>query len=173
MKNKEYKTITHTFIPPFIDRYSKVLILGSLPSVKSIEAGFYYSHKQNRFYKVISSIYNEDNPISIEDKKSLLKKHHIALYDVIESCDIIGSSDASIKNVKPADINGLLTNYPHITSIIITGNMAKRLFDKYVLPSINKSISIHYCSSTSPANARVSIETLTNEYKEALFINEI
>ena len=168
MKNNIREHISHKDIEPFIDNNSKILILGSFPSVKTREIGFYYGHKQNRFYKVISSLFNEDEPLSIEDKKELLRNHYIGLYDVIYECDIIGSSDSSIKNVTPINIYKILREYPNITTIIINGGLAKKLFDKYLLKDINKSISIYYLSSTSPANARMSVTDLKEEYKVIL-----
>lgn len=167
--NNNYQHISHDSIEPFISHNSKILILGSFPSVKTRELGFYYGHPQNRFYKVISKIYDEDIPISIEEKKALLDKHHIALYDVIYSCDIINSSDASIKNVAPINIKDILNRYPNITKIILNGSLARSLFDKYLLKDIdNKHISIKYCPSTSPANAKMSVDLLVDIYKEAL-----
>ena len=169
MNKNTYSHISHECIEPFINKNSKVLILGSFPSVKTREIGFYYAHKQNRFYKVISSIFNEDIPISIEENKQLLDKHHIALYDVIYECDIIGSSDSSIKNVIPINIKDILDRYPNIKTIILNGSLARSLFDKYLLKDIdNKTISIRYCPSTSPANAKMSVDQLVDIYKEAI-----
>ncbi len=119
MNSNNYQHITHESIPPFINSSSKVLIFGSLPSVKTREVGFYYGHPQNRFYKVLASIFNEDIPIGVEDKKALLNKHKIALYDVIYECDIIGSSDSSIKNPKPINLVYILNRYPNIKSFIL------------------------------------------------------
>ena len=167
--NNNYLHISHDSIEPYIDHNSKILILGSFPSVKTRELGFYYGHPQNRFYKVISKIYDEDIPISIEDKKMLLNKHHIALYDVIYECDIIGSSDASIKNVVPINIKDILNRYPNIKTVILNGSLARSLFDKYLLKDIdNKNISIKYCPSTSPANAKMTLLDLIEAYKCAL-----
>ena len=165
---QDYLHISHESISPFIDDNSTILILGSFPSVKTREIGFYYGHPQNRFYKVISGIFNEDMPISILDKTQLLSKHHIALYDVIYECDIIGSSDSSIKNVIPIDIKDILNRYPHIKTIILNGGLAKKLFDKYLLEDINSNISIRYCPSTSPANAKMNLSQLIDAYKDAL-----
>ena len=100
--------VTHESIPPFINGDSKVLILGSLPSIKSREYGFFYAHPQNRFFKTLASIFHEEEPKTIEDRKEFLKRHHIALYDVIYGCDICGSSDSSIKNVVPIKLKELL-----------------------------------------------------------------
>ena len=101
----KYRHVEHTFGPVY-DSQSRILILGSFPSVKSREINFYYGHRNNRFWKILGMLFNEE----IEDKKSFLLKHHIALFDVIESCDIIGSSDASIQNVKPNDLSIILNN---------------------------------------------------------------
>ena len=103
----EYSHISHTFLPVY-DENSELLILGSFPSVKSREQGFYYGHPQNRFWKVLAAVYGSEVPGTVEEKKSLLLSRHIAIWDVIDSCDIIGSSDCSIKNVVPADIAGIL-----------------------------------------------------------------
>ena len=170
MNKNIYQHISHDCIEPFINKDSKVLILGSFPSVKTREIGFYYGHKQNRFYKVISGIYSEVLPISINDKKSLLDKHNIALYDVIYECDIIGSSDSSIKNVVPINIKEILDNYPNIQTIILNGGLASKLFDKYLLKDVPANIKIYRCPSTSPANAKMSVSDLINEYKTALIL---
>lgn len=165
----EYQHITHESIEPFFNDDSEVLILGSFPSVKSREEEFYYAHKSNRFYKVLSNIFNEQLPTSIEEKKELLVKHHIALYDVIYSCDISNSDDSSIRNVTPIDIKELLSRYPNINRIIINGNKAKELFNKYLLKDIDtKNIRVRYAPSTSSANAKMSLEQLVEIYKKYL-----
>ncbi len=103
LKEEKYEHITHPF-PPLYDADSKILILGSLPSVKSREQMFFYGHPQNRFWKVISAVLQEETPTTIEEKRKMLLAHHVALWDTIYSCDIIGSSDSSIKNVVPTDL---------------------------------------------------------------------
>ena len=103
----DYEHVTHTFEPVF-NKDSKILILGSFPSVKSRENNFYYGHPQNRFWKVLAKIFEEDVPETIEDKKTFLFEHHIAVWDVIESCTIIGSSDSSIKDVMVNDFSKVL-----------------------------------------------------------------
>ena len=168
MNKSSYSHITHDSIPPFISDDSKILILGSLPSVKTREVGFYYGHPQNRFYKVLASIFNKDIPINVEDKKALLDKHKIALYDVIYECDIIGSSDSSIKNPISINLVDILNRYPNIKSIIFNGELAKKLFDKYLLKDVSPNIKIYYCPSTSPANAKMNVADLVLEYKAAL-----
>ena len=105
----EYTHITHTFEPVF-DKHSKILILGSLPSVKSREQGFYYGHPQNRFWKVLAALTQKPVPQSINDKKEFLLAAHIAVWDVVQQCDIIGSSDSSIKNAAPTDLQECLKN---------------------------------------------------------------
>ena len=158
--------ITHASIPIFINENSSVLILGSLPSVKSREYGFYYGHKMNRFFPVLSRIFNEKKPVTIDERKEFLNRHNIALYDVIYECDIYGSSDSSIKNPTVIDIKRILETYPNIKTIGVNGGKAKSLFDKYLLPKINdKDIRIVYLPSTSPANAKMSIDDLVKEYR--------
>ena len=124
-----YQHITHTFGPVF-DADSEILILGSLPSVQSRAQQFYYGHPQNRFWKVLAAVYQNPVPVSIEEKKAFLQKNHVALWDVIASCDIVGSSDSSIKNVKENDINVILKSAA-IKVIYLNGGKAYELFIKY------------------------------------------
>ena len=164
------QTISHKDIPIFIDEESSVLILGSFPSVKSREYGFYYGHKQNRFFRVLSTIFKEKEPLTINERKAFLSSHHISLYDVIYSCSIEGSSDASIKDVVPIDIEDILKRYPNIKVIGINGKKAQSLFEKYLKDKIVKDIKIIYLPSTSPANAKCTLDELVKEYKK-LFKN--
>ena len=157
--------LTHT-LPIFINDDSKVLILGSFPSVKSRELGFYYSHKRNRFFSTLATIFNEECPNSVSDRQEFLKKHCIALYDVIYECDITNSSDSSIKNVVPIPISDILSRYHHISVIGITGKKACSLFDKYLKQHISDSIRIVYLPSTSPANARMSDVELVDHFSD-------
>ena len=153
--------LSHSF-PIFINNDSKVLILGSFPSVKSREYEFYYMHKQNRFYKILSDLFNEDfYNVDINTKKELLSKYYIALYDVIESCEIENSNDETIKNVEPSNIKEYIKN-TNIKHIFINGNKAKELFIKYNNDLINMTT---FLPSTSARNARFNLEKLTNEYK--------
>ena len=155
--SSEYTHITHTF-PAIFDNNSKILILGSVPSVKSREYGFFYMHKQNRFWKVLSRVFNDDFLGDIEDKKAKLLKHNIALYDVIEACDIIGSSDLSIKNVEPAyEVIDKIIKEGNIQKIVLNGSKAKTLFDKYFKYD---GIQVLYMPSTSPANAKMNFDKL-------------
>lgn len=161
--------VTHESIKPFIDNNSSILILGSFPSVKSREEEFYYAHKSNRFYKVLSNIFFEPLPTSIESKKELLVKHHIALYDVIYSCDISNSDDSSIRNVTSINIKELLLKFPNINRIIVNGNKAKELFNKYLFKDIDtKNIRVRYAPSTSSANAKMSVDKLVEIYSKLI-----
>ena len=158
--------LTHT-LPIFIDKDSETLILGSFPSNKSREVMFYYGHKQNRFFPVLARLFNELAPTSVKERKDFLKRHKIALYDVIEECDIEGSSDSSIKNVIPIDIASILSEYPNIKIIGITGNTAKYYFNRYLISKVG-NIKLVYLPSTSPANAKMSLDSLTEKYQELI-----
>ena len=158
----EYSHISHTFMPVY-DENSELLILGSFPSVKSREQGFYYGHPQNRFWKVIAAICGCEAPKTIEEKKVMLLANHIAIWDVIDSCDIIGSSDSSIKNVVPADIAGILSQ-TKITRIFANGKTAGNLYKKFSEESTG--IPAVVLPSTSPANAAFSLEKLIEVWGE-------
>ncbi len=149
---------THT-IEPIYDKNSRILILGSFPSVKSRETRFFYGHPRNRFWKVTSSVMDEECPVTIKDKKEFLLKNSIAVWDVIHSCDIEGSSDSSIKNVTPNDLSIILDN-SDIGQIFVNGNTAYKLFLKY-----NPDKSAVKLPSTSPANAAFSLERLIEHWK--------
>lgn len=147
-------------LKPIYDCDSKILILGSLPSVKSRSEGFYYAHPQNRFWSILSSIYHITLHTT-DDKINFLHTHHIALWDTISSCDIHGSSDSSIKNITVNNINKLIKN-TKITEIYCTGLLSYKLYNKYIYPETN--IKAIYLSSPSPANAKKSLNDLINEY---------
>ena len=146
----------HT-IPPFYNKDSKVLILGSFPSRKSREAGFYYAHPRNRFWPVLSNVFKEE----IIDKKAFLEKHQIALYDVCASCEIKGSSDASIKEVIPNDLSEILAS-SKIKIIILNGKTASNLYKKLFKEIKTPIITL---PSTSPANASYSLPSLIEQYR--------
>lgn len=158
----KYEHITHSFAPVFDER-SRILILGSLPSVKSREEGFYYGHPRNRFWKVLAQITGEELPREIGEKKAVLLKHGIAIWDVIASCDIIGSSDSSIKNVEPVDIERVMGN-SRIERIYANGRTAGKLYRKYLQP-ITGMPAVEL-PSTSPANAAWNLERLVEEWSE-------
>ena len=156
---------THEFAPVYDER-SRILILGTFPSVKSREQHFYYGHPQNRFWKVLASLTRWPQiPQTIEEKKQMLLQNGIAIGDVIQSCDIAGSSDSSIKNVVPSDIGSILKD-SGIKRIYANGNMAKKLYEKYILPEIG--VPIIGLPSTSPANAAYSLERLKESWKQIL-----
>lgn len=149
-------------IAPIYDKNSTILILGSFPSVKSREEGFFYGHKQNRFWKVVSRVFEEEEPKTIEEKKALLLRNHIAVWDVIAGCDIEGSSDSTIKNVRPNDLSTILDN-AQIKAIYVNGKTAEKYYKKYIEKSINrKAVCL---PSTSPANAAWSIEKLLDTWR--------
>ncbi|MDE7416864.1 MAG: DNA-deoxyinosine glycosylase [Lachnospiraceae bacterium] len=164
-----YEHVTHTFDPVY-DKNSTILILGSMPSVKSREQQFYYGHPQNRFWKVISAVFGETEPDTIAEKKEFLLRNNVALWDVIASCDIIGSSDSSIKNVKGNDMNVILSA-ADIQTIFLNGGKAHELFMKYCVKYVHEGKpTLVKLPSTSPANAVWSLEGLTNTWRDAISI---
>lgn len=150
---------------PFYDEDSEILILGSFPSAKSREAAFYYAHPQNRFWRVLASCFDDDTPVTIDEKRRFLSRHRIALWDVIDSCEISGSSDASIRDVVPTDIEWLCRE-TSIRRVVLNGRTAERYFHKFhsdfQLPTAS-------APSTSPANAAWSAEKLAGAWREAIF----
>lgn len=158
----EYEHIVHSFEPVY-DKNSEILILGTLPSVKSRENHFYYGHKQNRFWRVLAKLLDVPVPETIEQKKEmLLSLHRIAIWDVIQSCDIKGSSDSSIRNVEPTDLCRLLKQ-TKIKQIFVNGNKAGQLYRKYQLP--HTRIEAVALPSTSPANAAWSLDRLCEAWE--------
>lgn len=149
-------------LEPIYYKDSKILILGSIPSVKSREEGFYYAHPQNRFWKVIAKVYEENVPNTIEEKKEFLRRNKIALWDVLASCNIESSSDASIKNVKVNNI-GKVIKQSNIEKIYTTGKKAYEIYQKKVFPKTK--IPAIYLPSTSPANASFHYEKLVEKYE--------
>ena len=158
----ETEHVMHTFAPVY-DKKSRVLILGTFPSVKSRENRFYYGHPRNRFWKVTAAVCGWEVPETIEEKKAFLLENHIAIWDVIASCDIAGSSDSSITNVVANDIERLLTEAP-IEAVFLNGAKAYELFMKYC--SCKDKAEICKLPSTSPANAAWSLERLIEEWKK-------
>jgi len=151
----------HT-IEPFYNKDSKILILGSFPSVKSRKMGFYYAHPQNRFWKVLVAVYHEPILKDEKSKKAFLVKHHIALFDVCASCEIKGSSDASITKVVPNDLS-IIFQSANIQQIFVNGNTAYRLYNKLIKDTIQRDAIL--LPSTSPANASWHLEDLINAYQ--------
>ena len=160
----EYQHISHGFGPIFDDN-SKILILGSFPSVKSRAEGFYYGHPRNRFWKILAVVWKEEEPKTIQKKKEFLFRNGIALYDVIEECDIIGSSDSSIKNVVPSDLATIFET-AKIKAVFTNGKTADRLYQKYQQAQTER---VSIClPSTSPANAAFSLENLAQIWADAI-----
>ncbi len=158
------ESLSHTLGPVF-NKHSRVLILGTFPSAKSRESHFFYGHPQNRFWKVLATLTKSSLPSTIEEKKALLLENGIALWDVIQSCDIEGSSDVSIRNVVPHNITLVTANAP-ILHIYANGSKAYDLFHKYCEnPS---KLPITKLPSTSPANASYSLERLIKAWSVIL-----
>lgn len=157
---EEQKNLRHEFAPVY-DENSRILILGTFPSVKSREQHFYYGHPQNRFWKVIAGLTGEPTPETVAQKKELLLRHGIAVWDVIESCDITGSSDSSIRNVVPARLGAVL-DHCRIRAIYANGGTAKRLYDRYQKEACGREIV--GLPSTSPANASFRLERLLDQW---------
>lgn len=152
-------------ISPVFDSNSKILILGSFPSVKSRETNFFYGHPQNRFWKVLATVFDTAIPITIEEKRAFLLSNGVAVWDVIQSCDIVGSSDSSIKNVVANDLCVILDNAP-IEQIFVNGKTAEQYYKKYIEKEIGrKAICL---PSTSPANAAWNVERLAEQWRQIL-----
>ena len=149
-------------IDPVYDKDSKILILGSFPSVASRETGFFYGHPRNRFWKVLSALFEEKEPETIEEKEYFLLRNHIAVWDVIASCEIEGSSDSSIRNIEVNDLEGILKK-TKIDRIFTNGSTAYRLYRKH--QEKRTGIEAIPLPSTSPANASHSLERLIEEWR--------
>jgi len=153
-------TVNHEIHPVFNEQ-SSILILGTFPSVKSREGNFFYHHPQNRFWKVLAAVFGREVPDTVEKKKKFLLENHIAVWDVIATCDIAGSSDSSIRNVIPNDLNVILKK-AEIKEIYANGATAAKLYDKYCKSILKKEVV--RLPSTSPANAAFSLEELIEEW---------
>ena len=154
-------------IPPLYDANSRVLILGSFPSVKSREAMFFYGHPQNRFWRVLADIFGEVPPESVGEKKSLALRHGIALWDVIARCEITGSSDASITNVAANDLSVIL-NAADVRAVFCNGNTSYTYYNRYCRAQTGREAMA--LPSTSPANARWTREKLVQTWGAALLL---
>lgn len=153
--------IRHPF-PAVYAPDSRILILGSFPSVKSREQNFFYGHPQNRFWRVMAALLGAETPQTVEEKRAFLLAHRIALWDVIASCDISGSSDASIRNSAPNDLSPILRSAP-IRQIFTNGGTAHRLYRKLIYPLTGRE---DIClPSTSPANAARSLDALIGQWQ--------
>ena len=153
--------IVHPF-PPFYRPDSKILILGSFPSVKSREQMFFYGHPQNRFWRVLAAVFEDDVPASIPDKQAFLSRHRVALWDSIGRCTIEGSSDSSIRDVVPNDLSIILNAAP-IVSVFCNGKQSFDCYCRYILPNLSREAFL--LPSTSPANAVFSLDRLVEAWK--------
>ena len=156
-------------IEPVFDERSLVLILGSFPSVKSRESMFFYGHPQNRFWKVAAAVTGENAPETVSEKKEFLLRNRIALWDVIAECDIEGSADSSIKNVRVNDLRRIL-DASDVRRIYCNGGKSWELYNRYLKPRLG--IEAAKLPSTSPANAAWTLERLTEAWKSALALDE-
>ena len=150
-------------IPPVFDADSRLLILGSFPSVKSRAEGFFYGHPQNRFWRVVAAVFGEPVPQSVAEKKAFLLRNRVALWDVIRSCEINGSSDASIRSVRANDLRVIL-DAADIRAIYVNGKTALHYYREYTEPTIGRPAIC--LPSTSPANAAWSVERLLTAWKQ-------
>ncbi len=152
--------IEHSIAPVF-DKNSKILILGTMPSPKSRELGFYYSHKQNKFWKILFELYNMKESDCIDEKKKFLIDKNIALWDVLKSCDIEKADDSTIKNAVPNDFS-IIFNKAEIKKVFTTGKKAFELYKKHCA---KYGYEPYYLPSTSPSNCRIKYENILEEYK--------
>ena len=153
--------ILHPF-PPLFDSESRTLILGSFPSVKSREAMFFYGHPQNRFWRLIALLCHEDTPQTVEEKSSLILRHHLALWDSIRSCTITGSSDSSVRDVVPNDLRVIFDN-SKTERVFCNGALSHKMYMKYIYPQTG--VAAVKLPSTSPANAAYSLERLAESWR--------
>ncbi len=151
-------------IAPLYDERSKILVLGSFPSVKSREQKFFYGHPQNRFWPLWALLFSEDCPKTVEEKRDFALRHHIAMWDVLASCTISGSADSTIRNVTANDIRPILET-ADIKNIFVNGKTAEKYYIKYILPVTGREAVC--LPSTSPANAAYSLERLVKEWNVA------
>ena len=149
-------------IEPVYDKDSRILILGSFPSVKSREAVFFYAHPQNRFWKILAALFKEEEPLDEKQKRDFLHRHHIALWDVIQSCEITGSSDSSIRVLKVNDISKILKE-TKIEKIFVNGKTAEKYYKKYLEKQLDTAAVC--LPSSSPANAAYSLDKLIKCWK--------
>ena len=160
--------ILHPFGPVF-DEHSRVLVLGTLPSPKSREQGFYYGHPRNRFWPVLAEVFGEETPKTPAERRAFALRHRIALWDVLSECDIEGAADSSIKNPVPSDVPALLKKAP-VAAVFTTGATATRLYKKFIEPKTG--LAPIPLPSTSPANARLGLSALASEYRKILEYTE-
>ncbi len=160
----ERTALTHPF-PPLYDARSRVLILGSFPSVASREAAFFYGHPQNRFWRVLSALFDAETPAGVDEKKALVLQNRLALWDTIAACEIAGSSDASITGVRANDLRPILAA-ADIRAIFCNGGTSFKWYNKLLRDALGREAGL--LPSTSPANARWTPERLTEAWGAAI-----
>lgn len=158
----EAQHIVHP-LEPIFDGRSRVLVLGTMPSPKSREVGFYYGHPQNRFWKVMGALFGEPEPCRNDERTAFLLAHRIALWDVLASCTIAGASDASIANAQPNDLRRVIDAAP-IAAVFTTGTKATSLYRRFDAPAYPLLPHIPL-PSTSPANAKLRLPDLVEAYR--------
>ena len=152
-------------LEPVADAGSRVLLLGTMPSPKSREAGFYYAHPQNRFWRVLAALWGEETPAGTQERLAFARRHHIALWDVLRACSIEGADDGSIRQPEVNDLRQVLER-ADIRAIFTTGTKAAALYRRYCLPVTGRpAIPL---PSTSPANCRATLDELTQAYRAIL-----
>ncbi len=164
LSSSERTTIVHN-IPPVYDARSEILILGSFPSVKSREAAFFYGHPQNRFWRVMAAVFDDDPGGTPGTKTAFLLRNRVALWDVIGRCEIAGSSDASIRNAVPNDLSAILAAAP-VRRIFVNGQTAAKYYRRFQLPLTG--VPAETLPSTSPANAAVRFDELVEVWRGAI-----
>lgn len=153
---------------PIVDEHSRILILGSMPGIKSLEQQEYYAHPQNRFWRLLALLLNEDVPQDYAAKQALLHKHHIALWDTLGYCEREGSLDSSIKNEAPNAVVELAGELPHLQAVVCNGGKAAAAFKKYFAKKLPQQVQVFYLPSTSPANARLRLADLAERWQVIL-----
>lgn len=153
---------------PLVDSECRVLILGSMPGVKSLSMQEYYAHSQNRFWKLLAQLLGEPLPTNYVEKCAMLLRHHIALWDTLGYCEREGSLDSDIKNEQPNAICELLVDNPNIKAVFCNGGKAQAAFKRYFAKKLPRQLNIYYFHSTSPANARMRLENLAQEWQAIL-----
>lgn len=153
---------------PIVDEHSIILILGSMPGIKSLEQQEYYAHPQNRFWRLLALLLQEDVPQDYSAKQALLHKHHIALWDTLGYCERVGSLDNNIKNEAPNAVAELAGELPHLQAVVCNGGKAGAAFKKYFAKKMSERVQIFYLPSTSPANARLRLEDLAEQWQVIL-----
>ena len=159
-------TVTKISFAPISNPGTTVLILGTMPSEKSLEVGEYYGHPRNRFWKIIAAVTNNDLPLTYPAKKQLLLKSNIGLWDVVYQANREGSLDSAIKNETPNDLEPFIAKHPQLKTIGFNGKKAEQLFDKH----FTRKPGIKYISlpSSSPANAGISFERICAVWQEIM-----